>query len=108
MRNNSCRAAERAARLAILDVANAENCSDEVRLRARGAWPPSSTGTCWRSGRAIQRHRRAIRWFTSRFAFDRTAPNLGRQYPVYATLRHAHRRRDLAQALARLVKALHS
>ena len=36
MRNNSCRAAERAARLAILDVANAENCSDEVRLRALG------------------------------------------------------------------------
>jgi hypothetical protein len=36
MATNSCRAAERAARLAILDVANAENCSDEVRLRALG------------------------------------------------------------------------
>jgi hypothetical protein len=34
MRNNSCRSAERKARLAIQDVANAENCSDEARLRA--------------------------------------------------------------------------
>ena len=34
MPNNSCRSAERKAKLAILDVANAENCSDETRLRA--------------------------------------------------------------------------
>jgi hypothetical protein len=34
MRNNSCRSAERKAKLAISDVANAENCSDETRLRA--------------------------------------------------------------------------
>jgi hypothetical protein len=32
--NNSVRAAERAAKLAIQNVAYAENCSDEVRLRA--------------------------------------------------------------------------
>jgi len=34
MANISCRSAERRARLAIRDVANAENCSDETRLRA--------------------------------------------------------------------------
>jgi hypothetical protein len=36
VRNNSCHAAELKAKLAILDVANAENSSDEVRLRALG------------------------------------------------------------------------
>jgi hypothetical protein len=34
MANISCRSAERRAKLAIRDVANAENCSDETRLRA--------------------------------------------------------------------------
>jgi hypothetical protein len=34
MPNNSCRAAERAARLAIMKVAYSENSSDEIRLRA--------------------------------------------------------------------------
>jgi hypothetical protein len=34
MRNTSCRAAERRAKLAIQDVATAGNCSDETRLRA--------------------------------------------------------------------------
>ena len=34
MRNNSCRAAERKAKLAIIGVADAEDCSDAARLLA--------------------------------------------------------------------------
>jgi hypothetical protein len=34
MKDNSCRAAERRARLAIIDIANAEDCNDAARLRA--------------------------------------------------------------------------